>query len=274
VSTVLFAAIAGALLHNLIDFAIFEPPVLTTFWAIIGCLIAANQNSRPQFARQTMPFVKILLMTAGIITIWAYLNFALIPVARTTKKIQQANQAISAGQFDYAHQLLDTAANDDRLNPLPLSLNSKLYLYHFEIEVAQSKTPELLLQAEKCLQTAIRRNAADFKNFERLTDVYNRLAEISTGRQKTDWLKKAFDSASLAIELYPGCERLHFELAKTAEQLGKTDLALQEYKQAVEIEDSFREQFKMMYPNREIVSRLGEDKYQFAIERLSHISHH
>ncbi len=71
-----------------------------------------------------------------------------------------------------------------------------------------------------------------------------------------------------ATYLYPGCERLHFELAKIAEQLGKTDLAHQEYKQTIEIEDSFRSQFKMMYPNREIVSRLGEDKYQFATERI------
>jgi tetratricopeptide (TPR) repeat protein len=268
VAAALFAAIVGVCLHNLIDFAIFEPPVLTAFWAMMACLIAADSyhNSRPQLVLKLNPLVKILLMTAGIITIWAYLYFALIPVARTTAKIKQASQAISAGQFDHAHQLLDIAANDDQLSSLPLSLNAKLYLHHFE--VTQSKTPDLLLQAEKCLQTAINRNNADFKNFERLTDTYNRLAEIATPLQKTDWLKKAFDIAKLAVERYPGCERLHFELAKIAEELGKTDLAYQEYKQAIEIEDSFRSQFKMIYPNREIVSRLGEDKYQFATERI------
>jgi O-antigen ligase len=269
----LFSAIAGVCLHNLIDFAIFEPPVLTTFWALMACLIAAvsYHNSRPQLVLKPNPIVKILLMTAGIITIWAYLYFALIPVARTTAKIKQANRAISAGQFDYAHQWLDIAAIDDRLSPIPLSLNAKLYLYHFE--VTQSKTPELLLQAEKCLQAAIRRNNADFKIFERLTEVYNKLSEIATAQQKTDWLKKSFDSAMAATYRYPGCERLHFELAKIAEELQKTGLARQEYEEAIEIEDSFRSQFKMMYPNREIISRLGEEKYQFAIERLSHISH-
>ncbi len=41
-AAVLFSAIAGVILHNLIDFAIFEPPVLTTFWAIMACLIAAD----------------------------------------------------------------------------------------------------------------------------------------------------------------------------------------------------------------------------------------
>jgi tetratricopeptide (TPR) repeat protein len=264
----LFSAIAGVCLHNLIDFAIFEPPVLTAFWALMACLIAADSyhNSRPQLVLKLNPLVKILLMTAGIITIWAYLYFALIPVARTTAKIKQANRAISAGQFDYAHQWLDIAAIDDRLSPIPLSLNARLYLHHFE--VTQSKLSDLLLQAEKCLQTAINRNDADFKNFERLADTYNRLAEISTPSQKTDWLNKAFDIAKLAIERYPGCERLHFELAKIAEQLGKTGLAHQEYEKTIKIEDSFRSQFKLMYPNREIVSRLGEDKYQFATERI------
>jgi hypothetical protein len=264
----LICAVLGVTLHNLIDFAIFEPPVLTAFWAIIGCLIAADsyQNSRPQFVLKLNPLVKILLMTAGIITIWAYLYFALIPVARTTAKIKQANQAIFAGQFDYAHQLLDTAASDDQLSPTPLSLNGKLYLHQFQ--TSQTKTPNLLLQAERCLQTAINRNNADFKNFERLTEVYNLLAEISKPGEKTDWLNKAFDSAQLAVGRYTGCERLHFELAKIAEQLQKTDLAREEYKQAIEIEDSFRSQFKMMYPNREIVSRLGEDKYQLATERI------
>jgi tetratricopeptide (TPR) repeat protein len=268
VAAALFAAIVGVCLHNLIDFAIFEPPVLTIFWAIVACLIAIDSyhNTRPQLVFKPTPLVKILLTIAGIITIWAYLDFALIPVARTTAGIKQANQAISAGQFDHAHQLLDTAADDDQLISIPLSLNAKLYLHHFQ--VTKSKTPDLLLQAEKCLQAAIRRNDADFKNFERLIETYNMLAEISIAREKTNWLNKAFDSASMAVRRYPGCERLHFEFAKIAEQLQKTDLAYQEYKEAIEIEDSFRSQFKMMYPNREIVSRLGEDKYQFATERM------
>ncbi len=279
----LLAAVIGVALHNLIDFAIFEPPVLTTLFAIIACLIATNQNSRPYSIRDTgystsienresrieRPLVKILLMAAGIITFWAYFNFALIPAARTTAKIEKAHQAISAGQFDHAHHILNLASDEDQFNPLPLSLNSKLYLHQFQI--TQSKNPQLIRQAESCLQAAIKRNSADFKNFERLTDIYvafGDLAEISKPEEKNDWLNKALDSAQQAVELYPGCERLHFELAKIAEQLGKTDLAHQEYKKAIEIEDSFRRQFKMMYPSREIVSRLGEEKYQFATERM------
>jgi O-antigen ligase len=276
VTAALFAAVIGVALHNLIDFAIFEPPVLTTLFAIIACLIATNnfQYSRPPLVLKFSPLFKIPLIIAASVIIWAYLNFALIPAARTTAKIEKAHQAISAGRFDHAHHLLNLASDEDQLNPLPLSLNGKLYLHQFQ--VTQSKNSELLLQAERCLQVVIKRNNADFKNFERLTDIYvafGDLAEISKPQEKNDWLNKALESAQQAVELYPGCERLHFELAKIAEHLGKIDIALEHYKRAVEIEDSFRSQFKMMYPNREIVSRLGEEKYQFAIERISRISH-
>jgi O-antigen ligase len=269
---VLFGAILGVMLHNLIDFAIFEPPVLTIFWAIIGCIIATYslQNSAPQLVLKPSSFTRVLLTAAVLAISWCYLNYALKPVAKTTDKVQQAHRAASVGQFQLAHELLDKAEKDDYLSPVSLSLNGRLYLHHFK--VTESKNPGLLIEAEKCLQKAILRGKTDFKNFERLTEVYNLLDEISKPEDKTDWLNNAFGSASSAVERYPGCERLHFELAKIAEQLGKTDLAHQEYKEAIEIEDSFRSQFKRMYPGRQIVSRLGEEKYQFAIERISHIS--
>jgi len=80
------------------------------------------------------------------------------------------------------------------------------------------------------------------------------LAEVSTQQEKIDWLNKAFETASLAVEHYPGCARLRIELAKIA---------------AIDIEDKYRAQFRKMYPEREkIVSRLGEEKYQFAKQRL------
>jgi hypothetical protein len=267
----LVSAIVGVMVHNLIDFAIFEPPVLTALWAVMACLIATYSIQNPQAATVPKPsvFARILLLAGVLALVWCYLNYALIPVAKSTAKVREAQQAASSGQFEDAHSLLDKAAEDDRLSPVPLSLNGRLYLHHFQ--VTGRKNADLLLQAEKRLQAAIKRVSIDFKNFERLTDVYNNLAQISGPQEKTEWLNKALNSASSAVERYPGCERLHFELAKIAEQLQKTDLAYQEYKEAIEIEDSFRSQFKMMYPNREIISRLGEEKYQFATERIKEL---
>ncbi|MHC4425338.1 MAG: O-antigen ligase family protein [Planctomycetota bacterium] len=272
-AVILSCAILGVALHNLIDFAIFEPGVLTAFWAMITCLIAINShtNPRPHVALKPVPFVRILIVTAALAACWAYFSYALVPVARSTAKIRQANRAISAGHFEYAHQLLEKASEDDSLSPAAPFLNGRLYLRHFQL--TQGKDRDLLLRSEKCLQAAIERNNTVFKNFERLTDVYCSLAEISTQQKKNDWLNKALDTASLTVERYPGCGRVHFKLAQIAGQLGKTNIAIEEYTKAIEIEDKYRGQFRQMYAERKkIVSRLGEEKYQLAVERVKELS--
>ncbi|MFA5239286.1 MAG: O-antigen ligase family protein, partial [Phycisphaerae bacterium] len=67
----LFCAVIGLLLHNLIDFAIFEPPVFTALSAIIACLIAADlqQNPRPAFVLKPALPVRIILISAGLVLI-------------------------------------------------------------------------------------------------------------------------------------------------------------------------------------------------------------
>jgi len=81
-------------------------------------------------------------------------------------------------------------------------------------------------------------------------------------------LNKALDSVSIAVKLYPGDAELHLKLAQIADDLGRTDLALKNCKIAVQIEDGFREQFKLMYPGRKVLSRLNEDKYFSATQRI------
>ncbi len=57
-----------------------------------------------------------------------------------------------------------------------------------------------------------------------------------------------------------------------AEQLGKNDSALEQYKKAVEIEDAYRKQFEMMYPGKKVFSRLGYEKYNLAKQRIEYLS--
>ena len=260
----LWCAVIGVLIHNTIDFAIFEPGVWTSLWAIIACLIALHRRRKPI----SIPPIstKVFITAAGLILIWACLNYTLVPVIKSTIKIRQAQQAASENQFERTHKLLEAAANDDRLSAAALSLNSKLYLRQFHD--SDSKQTALLLNAEICSLAAIKRNMVDFKNFEQLAGIYSAMAEITGPQEKQNWLSKAFDLASQAVELYPGSCRLHFRLAEIAEQLGKNDIAVENYKKAVEIEDSYREQFKTMYPGREIFSRLGEEKYKTAKQKI------
>lgn len=265
----LLCAALGVALHNLTDFALFEPGVFTAFWAIMACLIAIDRHAHPQppmTLKSTTPIkvvVVIMAFTAG----GAYLVLALIPVAKSTARMRQANKAISIGQFTYAHELLEKAAQDDTLSSAALSLNGRLYLHRFQL--TQSKKRDLLLCAEEALKAAIERNEVAYKDYERLSDVYGWLAQSSKEQEKNDWLNKALESSSLAIARYPGCGRLHFKQAQIAEQLGQMEMAIEQYKQAIDIEDQYRAQFRRMYPERgKIVSRLGEEQYNLAKDKL------
>jgi tetratricopeptide (TPR) repeat protein len=126
----------------------------------------------------------------------------------------------------------------------------------------EEKQPALLKKAEECFLNARDRNKADFKNYEKLSTVYNLLNRT----------QDAYDWALKATKRYPGSARLRLNIAKIAEQLAKTELAVKHYKEAIDIEDKYRRQFQEMYPEEELISRLGQDKYKFAKERIKSLS--
>jgi len=272
-AAVLFCAVLGVALHNLTDFAFFEPGVYTTFWVLMACLVATDSftQARRRLVLKPAAVIKIVTLVAALGVCFVFINYALVPVASGTAKIEKANHYISLGRFERAHSLLDAAAVTDGLSPVASSLNARLYLYLYR--QSPDKNRELLIRAQECLKTAIERNSANFKNHERLAEVYLLLSEISAGQEQADWLNKAFSAASDSVRLYPGCGRIHLTLAEVAEKLDRDDIALENYKKTIDIEEQYRRQFKAMYPQREkIVSRLGEKKYQLALDRVKELS--
>jgi hypothetical protein len=260
-SVTIFCALLGVMLHNLIDFAIFEPGVYMAFWAMIACLVSINhwRDSRPDIVLRPAPLIKTLIVAAALLMFWAYLRYALVPLGAATSKIQQAHRAASAGRFQHAHALLAAASEDDRLSPAALSLSGRLHLERYE----RTEAKNLLEKARQYLLNAIERDPEHFKNYEKLSSVYDLLGQ----RQK------AYEYCLEAARLYPGSGRLRLNLAQAAEKLGKTDVAVENYRETVKIEDLYRRQFQRMYPERkEIVSRLGNEKYRFAKRRIEQLS--
>jgi len=267
----LSCALFVVLIHNLIDYAILEPGVFTTFCAVLACVVAldSNRKVKPALVLKSGAVVRITAVAAGAIVCWAYLNYALLPVAGNTAKIAKAKKAARYGQFELAHNLLDAAAEDDPLDPKAPLLNGRIYLDQFGFVTPEQ--PQLLLSAEQSLFVAAQRNPADYRSFDRLFEVYTTLAQ-TVPQQRDELMSKAFESSLAAVELYPGSAEICLRVASAAEQLGKTDTALEYYKKAVAIEDGFREQFRLMYPNREVFSRLGEEKYALAKKRIEMLS--
>jgi len=259
-SASLIAAVLAVLLHNLIDFAIFEPAVWTAFWMLLACLAALRLHRRPpvQTVAPRSSKRRQLAAVAAVASLVAYACWVWTPAHRTTAGIAKSQRAMSAGRVDLAHAALDEAARGDRLSPIAPNFNGRLYLQRASRNPGESTL--LLEHAARCFHEAVERSPADYKNYEKLGMVYR---QAGKRRDAYDWYLKA-------AMLYPGNERLWFELGQLAEQMKQPQIALGHYRKAVEIEDEYRRQFRTMYPEREsIVSRLGENEYRLAQERIA-----
>jgi tetratricopeptide (TPR) repeat protein len=231
--------------------------------ACLGATDSKNMKYR-KFVLSPSLMVRMGIAAIALVIAWVHCHYALVPVVKASAKTQQATR----GSI-HAYQLLERAAKDDKLSPAALNLNGRLHLQYY-IQMSD-KQPAMLKQAAQYFAGAVQRDKADFKNFEKLMIVYELLAKASPPEEALDWTQKAYDSGISAIKRYPGRGKLELELGKIAERLGKNRTAAAHYKKAIQIEDSYRRQFRLMYPEREMFSRLGHKKYQFAKERIAQL---
>jgi tetratricopeptide (TPR) repeat protein len=265
----LLCGLAAVLIHNLIDFAIFEPGIITAFWACIAVVYSdCRMKNITDIHLKTNKIRKIIPIGGAFITAAALIWFCIIPGIKTSTKTEKARLLFANGEFEEATGLLLDASADDKINPTPAALSGKMFLYIFAMNPGNS--PAVLLAAEKSLLTAIQRDKADFKNYENLANVYETLAQI-TSDERRFWFEKSFSALQQALERYPCSSELHIKFAETCEQLGNIDLAIEHYKKAVEIEDAYTKQFKIMYPGKEVFSRMGKIKYKEAKEKIENL---
>jgi hypothetical protein len=269
-TTSLLCGIFAVLVHNLIDFAIFEPGIMTALWALAAVVASQSPIHSSDKVRGTSSRFKIITSAAIISVVTAVLlHLYIIPVGKTAIKIEAAKLLSAYGNFKAASAILSSATTDDPLNPTPPAMKGITLLYSFKTNPSENQ--ETLFQAEKAFQTAIQRDKADFKNYEKLAEVYQALSEAYP-QQHLLWVEKAFESLNQAVSLYPGSAELHVALATVSQQLNKIDYAIEHYRQTIAIEDAYRQQFKIMYPGKEVFSRLGEIKYKFTKDRLEELT--
>jgi len=266
----IFVGITAVLIHNVIDFAIFEVGILMTFFALLACLVAMGYNKKGYGLIIFKPtvFSRTVVIAAGVLIVGSVFYYSWLPVYKSNTRLLKGKEAAGSGKFKLAGEFFDAAANADRLSTKALIVNAQMNLQGFS--ASGSKEKQLLVNAESCILEAIKRDRADFRNYERLTGVYIKFAQIDS-LNKNHWLNKAFASGCQAVKLFGGSGRLRLTLGIISEQLGKTETALEQFKKAIEIEDSYRVQFQQMYPGEKIFSRLGEKEYNLAkrqIERL------
>lgn len=259
----LAAAVLAVLMHNLIDFALFEPGVWMTFWTLVACLIATSSRSDEGRRITVAPgrTAKWLAIAGGILLAGVYYWHVWKPIYTTALSIHAARRSVSQGRLQTARDLLERAQDSDPLSPVPPSVRGRVLMQQYE--QTRGNRTEVLQEAAEAFRLAVERNPASYKNYEKLGIVSTHLAQF----------ERAYEWYAKATEHYPGSGRLWFELARTAERLDRPEAAREHYRKAVAIEESYRRQFRRMYPDWEtVVSRLGEREYRLARERITSLA--
>jgi hypothetical protein len=258
----LICGVVAVLIHNLIDFAIFEPGNWSVLWLLIAVVTALSHNrANIQNKVVLLDIPKRFGVFAGLILfVIVFLAVVLIPPV-------QADHYFKRAMFDDMRriELIDRAIASDRLSSKAAYKSASMFYQSYQ-------QPQV--QGERFLQTALGlaeiaaiRNPGDFKPLRLMGQVEVLLAEATDEKQAhLEWALGYFKQA---IDRYPGSGRLHYNLANVAEQLDRKEEALAHYRMAVEIEDAYREQFQIMYPEREtVISRVGNETYEKAKSKL------
>jgi hypothetical protein len=260
----LLCGILAVVLHNLIDFGIFEPGILMSLFAVIALTASYDEHHIVQLKMK----YKYIPLNLTIVICAACLWFFIIPVFKTATKVETAKKLSAYGYLEQAVSLAADAIDDDVLNPSAANLKGTIETYFYQVNPSEYKGK--LLDAEKSFLIAIARDPADFKNYDKLAETYQLLAEANPN-ECVKWFENALNAVNQAILHYPSGGELHLKAATIAQQLNKNDEAIEHYIQTIAIEDAYRQEFKIMYPKKELFSRLGEINYTFAKQRLEQL---
>jgi hypothetical protein len=265
----LVCGLVAVLIHNLVDFAIFEPGVWNIFWLVAAVLIACRHNNTAPADGPTRLAVParlfallVLLMATGV-----YLGIAVLPPIKANRLFHRALVS-RRPQLE----MLEQAIAADTLSPDTAYNAAGMLMQIYAQQRPMVKEPVLLEKAMDFADIAQQRNPAGFKPWRLKSDIALMLADQAEGDKKKDYLQTAYTALSEALDRYPGSDRIHYNLAQIAERLNRPEQALMHYQKAVALEEAYQEQFKLMYPDRRpVISRLGSTAYNTAKAKIEEL---
>ncbi|MEJ5259803.1 MAG: O-antigen ligase family protein [Anaerohalosphaeraceae bacterium] len=255
--------ISAVLIHNLIDFALFETAVLTAGMLCLGAFWALGAAPSSVSNRKISVRLACVFGPAAVFAVWTY-GAVWLPL-RAGLLLQQALRTPAQSIC-----LLRAAEAKDPLSPQPAWYQGQILFQQAEKRTADRQP--LLEEARKAFTRALSRNPMDYRLMEALGDLFTVWAESeNTEDVRTSFYQTSYEWTLQAWQRFPGSDRLVYKLGTLSERLNRPQEAAGWYTLAVQIEDEYRRQFRQMYPNDPIFSRLGESRYQYARDyALSH----
>ena len=282
------------LLHNTVDFAIFQPGVGTLFFVTVALAVAIrNEQSAAgslQFATgRRLRAATCICAAALVVCFWLVI---VLPVARSQAKMRSAQDwafraehhgrgayginRIAETHYDYATCVSSSlaaaaaAAELNKLDPEPPYFYGRLSI--LDAQRTGKHDQATLLTAASALEQAAGRARADFRYYRWLSHLYSLIADRSPNRQKYD--ATALQYAQAALQRHPTSPELLLEYGLLLEEAGRDTEALNCYERALASESKLLQQQRQMDPRRtNITGRLNKTQTQLLNQRVDQLTH-
>ena len=197
----LVCGLAAVFVHNLIDFAIFEPGIWNTFWLFVAIFVACIHNNtgteeKPILFKESRRLFAAIGLTAASF-------FCLVLVVVLPMRANDLFRRFLRSE-ERSFEQLEKAIAADPLSPDTAYRSAGVLTQMYAQQRPSAKDTLLLDKAIEYAGIAHRRNPADFKPFRMQGDIYLLLGspEIDS-EQKNDYLQKAYDAFQEAVDRYP-----------------------------------------------------------------------
>ena len=271
VPLVLGCGLLGFLLHNSIDFAIFQPGPGTCFFAMIAAALAIRQQEADgvfiHVARRFPARLGILLVIIATV----------VGLSVLATRAGSAEYFMSQAREDFllAETWARQAAWANRWDPGPCYWAGRRWQWRWY--QSQRQDAAAFEQARQWLQRARERDPAHFRYYRQLSELYLAAAEQAEGDRKIEYLAQARLFGEQALERYPIKSELLIHMGRLLMDYGELlkwddwhQEALDLFEKALAGEQAFMDQQRQMYPGRdEYTPRLPVELQNEARERIN-----
>lgn len=233
---ILGGGLLGFLLHNSIDFAIFQPGVGLLLMAATALLLSYRQGAVTVTRRKAT-----LMSLAAAAALGVYLYYG-IPIARSQSWLNKAQRAALSGQLPLAQTLAQKASGADAAH-----MQTELAMMRWASSSRQLPADITELQTHYFPMWA----AADSENFKvylTIGEFYRQAAQKFPDHEKFRDL--AIDYYRQALQRHPHKSEILIAYAELLMDAGQNDPAAAALEKALAAEEAFLAQQRRMYPDR------------------------
>lgn len=264
---ILGCGLLGFLLHNSIDFSIFQPGVGTCFFALVATTVAMRRRNDSMRITQlnTNTPLRVFILICLIINPVVVFYRTVSPICAEQYHLKQAElHALQAHQYagsqpqnagasarydecmEKAEQHARQAISKYSDNPDGNYFLGRLYFLRWNR--TQQKEDYLRDNAIFNFNIASYCDESNYKYYRRLSEVYQ--AALLRYPDDKVWLKKALESAAKALERYPAKSEMLIDYGRLLLTDNCPADALAAFEKALQSEQAFRDQQRRMYPDK------------------------